>query len=82
MERTVIFTKLQSLISDVLAVPEEKIHENSSFVDLDADSMDIVNLVMRIEDEFNIEEIDDEDIQEMQTVRRVVDYLVVMLRNQ
>jgi acyl carrier protein len=75
MTRAQILQKLRSLISEQLDVSAEEVYEDSEFLsDLGADSLDIVDLVMKIEDEFNLA-IDDEDAQEMQTVRRVIDYL-------
>ena len=75
MTRAQILDKLRSLISEQLDVAADEVYEDSEFLsDLGADSLDIVDLVMKIEDEFNLE-IDDEDAQEMQTVRRVIDYL-------
>ena len=75
MTRAQILDKLRSLISEQLDVAADEVFEDSEFLsDLGADSLDIVDLVMKIEDEFNLE-IDDEDAQEMQTVRRVIDYL-------
>ena len=80
MQRANIFSPLQELISDLLNVSPEEISEESYFSDLGAESIDIVNMVMRIEEEFGVTEIEDEDVQEMLTVGQVVDYLEVMLR--
>ena len=55
--------------------------ERRFFGDLGAESIDIVNLVMRIEERFGLDEIEDEDVQELQTVGEVVDYLDIMLRD-
>ena len=75
MTRAQIFEKLRDLIVEQLDVSTDEIYEDAEFLsDLGADSLDIVDLVMKIEDEFNLE-IDDEDAQEMQSVRRVIDYL-------
>ena len=75
MTRKEIFAKLRDLIVEQLDVSADDVYEDAEFLsDLGADSLDIVDLVMKIEDTFNIE-IDDEDAQEMQTVRRVIDYL-------
>lgn len=50
------FEKLQAIISDVLGVPESDITMSSSFVDdLGADSLDIFQIIMGIEEEFGIE---------------------------
>ena len=81
MNRKEIFDKLRLLIVDQLDVSADEVHEDSEFLsDLGADSLDIVDMVMKIEDEFGLD-IDDEDAQEMQTVRRVIDYLQQSLQS-
>jgi len=80
MERTQIFSILKELIADLLNVSVAEISEKSYLSDLGAESIDIVNMVMRIEERFNLDEIEDEDVQELQTVGEVVDYLEIMLK--
>ena len=81
MTRTEIFDILKELIADLLNVSISEISERSYLSDLGAESIDIVNLVMRIEERFGLDEIEDEDVQELQTVGEVVDYLEIMLRD-
>lgn len=81
MERNEIFSILKELIADLLNVSASEITERSYLSDLGAESIDIVNLVMRIEERFKLDEIEDEDFQEFQTVGEVVDYLNIMLRS-
>ena len=60
--------RVKKIIVDQLGVDESKINENSSFVDdLGADSLDIVELIMAFEEEFDIE-IPDEDAEKMKTI--------------
>jgi len=67
--------RIKKIIVDQLGVDEEKIKEDSSFIDdLGADSLDIVELIMAFEEEFDIE-IPDEDAEKMKTVRDAVKYL-------
>ena len=80
MERTQIFSILKELIADLLNVSVAEISERSYLTDLGAESIDIVNMVMRIEERFGLDEIEDEDVQELQTVGEVVDYLEIMLK--
>ena len=80
MERSQIFSILKELIADLLNVSVAEISERSYLSDLGAESIDIVNMVMRIEERFGLDEIEDEDVQELQTVGEVVDYLEIMLR--
>ena len=81
MNRTEIVDILKELIADLLNVSISEISERSYLSDLGAESIDIVNLVMRIEERFGLDEIEDEDVQELQTVGEVVDYLEIMLRD-
>jgi len=67
--------RIKKIIVDQLGIDESKITENSSFVDdLGADSLDIVELIMAFEEEFDIE-IPDEDAEKMKTVGDAVKYL-------
>jgi len=67
--------RIKKIIVDQLGVDESKITEDSSFVDdLGADSLDIVELIMALEEEFDIE-IPDEDAEKIKTVGDAVKYL-------
>ncbi len=67
--------RIKKIIVDRLGVDESKITENSSFIaDLGADSLDIVDLIMAFEEEFNIE-IPDEIAEKIKTVGDVIKYL-------
>ncbi len=67
--------KVKGVIIDKLGVEEDKIVSEASFVDdLGADSLDTVELIMQLEEEFGIE-IPDEDAEKMTTVKSVVDYI-------
>ena len=69
------FDKVKEVIVDKLGVEEDKIESNSSFVDdLGADSLDTVELIMQLEEEFGIE-IPDESAEKMTTVQQAVDYI-------
>lgn len=67
--------KVIGIVSDQLDTPKEDITRESSFVDdLKADSLDIVELVMALEDEFDIK-IPDEDYDKIKTVGDVISYV-------
>jgi acyl carrier protein len=67
--------QVRSLISKSLKIPEDTIKMESSFVeDLGADSLDIVELVMALEDEFQIE-IPDKDAEAIKSVQDAVNYI-------
>ena len=69
------FDKVKEVIVDKLGVEEDKIENSSSFVDdLGADSLDTVELIMQLEEEFGIE-IPDESAEKMTPVQQAVDYI-------
>ncbi len=67
--------KIKQIIVDELGVDEAEVTENARFIeDLGADSLDLVELVMRFEEEFDIE-IPDEDAEKIQAVRDAYAYV-------
>lgn len=70
-----MFEKLKEVIEEKLNAEGTIITEDTSFKDdLDADSLDLFELVMALEDEFNVE-IPSEDLEKLATVKDVMDYL-------
>ena len=70
-----IFDKLKVMISEQLDVEEDDITMDTSFQDdLNADSLDLVELIMSIEHEFELE-VEDEEVENIQTVRDAVEYI-------
>ncbi len=70
-----INTKVKDIIVEQLGVDPEKVKAEASFIDdLGADSLDIVELVMAMEEEFDLE-IPDEDAEKLKTVNDVQSYL-------
>lgn len=70
-----IFNKVKEIIIDQLGVTESSITTESSFIDdLGADSLDIVELIMALEEEFDLE-IPDSDAEKVVTVGDVVEYI-------
>jgi acyl carrier protein len=68
-------SKIKDIIVEQLGVDPERVASEASFIDdLGADSLDIVELVMAMEEEFNIE-IPDEDAEKLRTVADVQNYL-------
>ena len=71
-----IFKTMQDLIAEQFAIDADEISMESSFVDdLSADSVDLVELAMAMEEEFDIGEIDEEDLTSLKTVGDCVRYL-------
>ena len=69
------FEKLQKIIAEVLNLSEEEIRPDSTFVDdLGADSLDVFQIIMGIEEEFYIE-IDNEEAEKITTVQDAVDQI-------
>jgi len=74
--REEIAQKARELIAESLGVSPDEIRAESSFIDdLGADSLDIVELVMEIEKQFELE-IPDEEAEKISTVQDAVDYIV------
>ena len=75
MESEEIFEKVKNIIVEQLGVSETAVTMESSFIDdLGADSLDIVELVMALEEEFDLE-IPDADAEKVVTVSDVVEYI-------
>ncbi|MGB9813448.1 MAG: acyl carrier protein [Thermovenabulum sp.] len=70
-----ILERVKKIIADQLGMDEDDITPDASFIDdLGADSLDIVELIMAFEEEFDLE-IPDEDAEKIKTVQDVVDYI-------
>ncbi|WP_291632350.1 acyl carrier protein [Clostridium sp.] len=70
-----MFEKIRATIASQLSIEEEEIKMESSFMNnLGADSLDIVELIMALEEEYDIE-IPDEDVEKIMTVGDVVEYI-------
>lgn len=70
-----VFEKVKQIIADKLSLEEDEITMEASFIDdLGADSLDIVELIMALEDEFDME-IPDEEVENISTVADVVEYI-------
>ena len=67
--------KVKQIVAEQLGVDEGQVTENASFMDdLGADSLDTVELVMALEEEFDVE-ISDEDAEKIQTVKDAISYV-------
>ena len=70
-----IFEKIKAILAEQFDVEEDKISEDTDLQeDLGADSLDVVDLLMSIEDEFEIE-VPDDEIENLKTVGSIVNYI-------
>jgi len=80
MAATSVEKRVKEIIVEQLGVREEEVVPEASFVeDLGADSLDLVELVMLLEEEF-AQEIPDEDAEKIQTVQDAIDYITSHLQ--
>ncbi len=70
--------RIKIIISELLNIDLKNINDNSSFLsDLGVDSLGIIELVISLEEEFNIE-IPDEEIEKMNNIQSIIDYIVLI----
>ena len=75
-----ILKRLKEIIAEQFSVSEDSVTMDTSFVDdLGADSLDVVELTMALEEEFDLPEADDEELVKLQTVGDVVKYITSKL---
>ena len=75
MERSEIVNQVKEIVADKLGVSLSEVTETASFVDdLGADSLDTVELVMKLEEKFGLE-IPDEDAEKIKTVKDAIEYI-------
>jgi acyl carrier protein len=70
-----IFERLAKLLSEQFGLEAEDITEDTGFEELGADSVDLVELSMNLEEEFGVEEMGEEDITSIHNVGDLVNYL-------
>ena len=74
--REEVFERVKEVLTEQLGVDENEITEEASFQeDLDADSLDLVELIMELEDQFGVK-ISDEEAQKIGTVGQAVDFVL------
>lgn len=75
-----IFEKIKKIICEQLDIDPEMVTLETSFTDdLEADSLDLVEVAMAIEDAFGIPEIDEEDVKNIHTVGDMVNYVASVI---
>jgi len=77
-----IEAKVIEIVSEQMGVDKSEVTRDTSFInDLNADSLDTVELVMEFEDEFDMS-IPDEEAEKIQTVGAAIDYIIEIVRSQ
>jgi acyl carrier protein len=84
LDRRAVFELIRDQLADILEIEPDRISEGASFSnDLDADSLALIELVEALEEELGERavgfRIDDEDLEDLKTVRDAVDYVVAKL---
>jgi len=77
-----IFNKLAELLAEQFSVEQDTLSKDTSFEELGADSLDIVELTMALEEEFGVEEITEEELAKILTVGDLVNYLTGKLEDE
>lgn len=76
-----VYEKIKMIISEQFSIDEEEITMETSFKDdLNADSLDLVELIMALEDEFELQ-VDDGEVENILTVGDAVNYINSLLKN-
>ena len=71
-----VLEKIKEIISTQFDIDVERLSEDTNFLtDLGADSLDVVELTMNVEDSFNIPEVSEDAIRNIQTIRDLVEYV-------
>ena len=73
-DRDETFAAIAKIVADKLGIDKSKITLNSTFQELGADSVDLVEIIMRMEEQFGME-INDADAEKMENMTQVVDYI-------
>lgn len=82
MERDLVCFKIFSILKEILDDDFSKIKESTSFdKDLKFDSLDSIELIIQIEDEFKIE-LDDEEIEKVETIKDLINYVQLKVNEQ
>jgi acyl carrier protein len=80
MEKDELLKKMKEIVADKLSIGEDQVTESASFIDdLGADSLDTVELVMALEDQFGLD-IPDEDAEKLTTVGKAMDYILTHVK--
>lgn len=74
MDRQQIFSNIAKIVSDQMNIQEDTISESSRLDMLGVDSLDRVEIIMKLEEELNVQ-IDDQKASDIQTIKDVVDYV-------
>nr|AAU93920.1 plastid acyl carrier protein [Helicosporidium sp. ex Simulium jonesi] len=78
-DKTLVLDDVRSIIADQLGKDVEQVHPTSKFVDLNADSLDTVEIMLALEEKFDVS-LDDENAEKLSTVQDAADLIVSQLK--
>lgn len=74
-----LFERIRAVVASQLEIDPQRLTLDTTFEEIEADSLDVVEIIMALEDEFDIE-IPDEKVENIKTLQQVVDYIRELIK--
>ena len=74
-----LFERVRAVVASQLEIDPQRLTLDTTFEEIEADSLDVVEIIMALEDEFDIE-IPDEKVENIKTLQQVVDYIRELIK--
>lgn len=78
-ELDALFERVRAVVASQLEIDPQRLTLDTTFEEIEADSLDVVEIIMALEDEFDIE-IPDEKVENIKTLQQVVDYIRELIK--